>query len=59
MGGFLLPFSGPSVGLYAAQTGRGIPGHGDRGESHTGPLYSRHGEPVKLPGDMGPGPGRG
>lgn len=54
MGGFLLPFSGPSVGLYAAQTGRGIQGHMDGGKGHTGPLNSRHGkplpvEPVKLP----------
>ena len=55
MGGFLLPFSGPSVGLYAAQTGRGIQGHMDGGKGHTGPINSRHGkplpvEPVKLPG---------
>lgn len=54
MGGFLLPFSGPSVGLYAAQTGRGIQGHMDGGKGHTGPINSRHGkplpvEPVKLP----------
>lgn len=55
MGGFLLPFSRPSVGLYAAQTGRGIQGHMDGGKGHTGPINSRHGkplpvEPVKLPG---------
>lgn len=48
MGGFLLPFSGPSVGLYAAQTGRGIQGHMDGGKGHTGPLNSRHGKPLPV-----------
>lgn len=48
MGGFLLPFSGPSVGLYAAQTGRGMQGHMDGGKGHTGPLNSRHGKPQPV-----------
>lgn len=49
-GRFSFALAGPSAGLCMAQFRQGIPGHGDRGESHTGPLYSRHGEPVKLPG---------